>query len=104
MKKLMIITGVLITSVSFGAENPALKKELTEKIILDLREIDLGENNEDFVVVSFTICEGEIEIAEITGTQKTLVQIVKNKLSQLSIQEEYTEDTIYRYKFTFEKH
>ena len=56
MKKLMLITGVLITSMSFGAENPRLKKELTKKIILDLSGVELDQNNQDFVAVSFTIC------------------------------------------------
>ena len=100
----MLIAGVLITSLSFGADNPGLKKELTKKIILDLSEVELNENNQDFVVVSFTICEGEIQIAEITGTQKTLVQKVKSKLTQLLIEEEYEEETLYRYKLTFEIH
>ena len=104
MKKLMIITGVLITSLSFGAENPELRKELTEKIYIDLTEIELDETIQDFVAVSFEICDGKIQIAEITGTQRVLVQKVKKKLTQLSMEGEYDEDTLYRFKLTFRKH
>ena len=43
------------------------------------------------------------QITEITGTQEQLVQKVKDKLSQLVIEQKYDEETLYRYKFTFEK-
>ena len=102
MKKLMFIAGVLISSFSFGSDNLPLRNEITEKLILDLSEIELEEYDEDFVVVSFMISEGEISIKEITGTQKQLVQKVKSKLIQLDIEELYTEDVLYRYKVMFE--
>ena len=98
----MLFVGVLVTTVSFGAENPQLKDEITDKLILDLSKVELDENLQDFVIVSFHIYNGEIEITEITGTQKQLVQKVKNKLSQLMIEQNYDEETLYRYKFTFE--
>lgn len=103
MKKLLLIVGVLVTTVSFGAENPQLKNEITDKLILDLSKVELDENLNDFVVVGFHICDGEIEITEITGTHKQLVHEVKRKLSQLMIENKYDEDMLYRYKFTFEK-
>ncbi len=99
----MVIAGVVFTTISLGAENPKLKNEITDKLILDLSKVELEEEFKDFVVVSFHICEGEIEITEITGTQKQLVDKVKTKLSQLSIEQAYDEETLYRYKFTFEK-
>ena len=104
MKKLMFIAGILISNISIGAENPPLKNEITDKLILDLSEVELDENVQDFVVVGFYVCNGEIEITEITGTQKQLVQKVKNKLSQMTIEQDYDEETLYRYKLTFQKH
>lgn len=68
-----------------------------------MSEVELNENNQDFVVVSFQICNGEIEITEIMGTQKKLVQKVKRKLSLLKIEEAYDEETLYGYKLTFDK-
>ena len=103
MKKLMFIVGILVTNISFGADNPPLKNEITNKLILDLSKVELDQNQQDFVVVSFHIYNGEIEIVEITGTQKQLVQKVKSKLTQLTIEQVYDEETLYRYKFTFEK-
>ena len=94
---------MLFTTISLGAENPNLKNEIADKLILDLSKVELDEELKDFVVVSFHICEGEIEITEITGTQKQLVDKVKTKLTQLIIEQEYDEETLYRYKFTFEK-
>ena len=78
-------------------------EEITKKLILDLSKVELDENNQDYVAVNFHICNGEIEITEITGTQEQLVQKVKDKLSQLVIEQKYDEETLYRYKFTFEK-
>lgn len=103
MKKLMLIIGVLFTTISLGAENPKLKNEITDKLILDLSKVEFDEKLKDFVVVSFHICDGEIEITEITGTQKLLVDKIKTKLTQLIIEQAYDEETLYRYKFTFEK-
>ena len=100
----MFIAGILISNISIGAENPPLKNEITDKLILDLSEVELDENVQDFVVVGFYVCNGEIEITEITGTQKQLVQKVKNKLSQMTIEQDYDEETLYRYKLTFQKH
>jgi len=102
MKKLMFIVGILVTNISLGADNLPLKNEITDKLILDLSEVELDQNHQDFVVVSFYICDGKIEITEITGTHKQLLQKVKRKLSLLQIEEEYDEETLYRYKLTFE--
>ncbi len=103
MKKLLFIVAILVSNISLGADSPPLKVEIINKLILDLSKVELDENNQDFVVVNFYICNGEIEITEITGTQKQLTQKVKNKLSQLIIEQAYDEEALYRYKFTFEK-
>lgn len=103
MKKLIFIVAILISNLSFGAGGQPLKNEITSKLILDLSKVELDRNNQDFVVVNFYVCNGVIEITEITGTQKQLVQKVKNKLSQLNIEQTYDEGSLYRYKFTFEK-
>lgn len=103
MKKIIFIVAILISNISLGAEVQPLKQEITNKLILDLSKVELDENNQDFVVVNFYICNGEIEVTEITGTQKQLIQKVKNKLSKLIIEQAYDEGSLYRYKFTFEK-
>ncbi len=97
------MAGVIITNISMAADNPCLQKELREKLILDLSEVQLDADHQDFVVVSFHICDDKIAIVEVTGTQKQLVQKVKQKLLALCIEEGYDETQLYRYKFTFEK-
>ena len=103
MKKLIFIVAILVSNISLGAGVQPLKEEINNKLILDLSEVNLDENNQDFVVVNFQICNGEIEISEITGTQNQLVEKVKRKLSQLNIEANYNESFLYQYKFTFEK-
>ena len=103
MKKLIFIVAILISNISIGAGVQPLKQEITEKLIIDLSMVELDEDNQDFVLVSFYICNDEIEIADISGTQKQLIQKVKSKLNKLKIEEAYDEGTIYQYKFTFEK-
>jgi len=103
MKKLITIVAISITNISFSANNPELKSELTEKLILDLSKVELDQNHQDFVVVSFYVCDDKIEIAEITGTNKELIQKVKNKMSLLKLEDAYDEKELYRFKLTFEK-
>lgn len=99
----MLIIALVITQTSMGANNPSLKNEITDKLILDLSEVELDEYHQDFVVVSFQVCDGHIVVQDASGTQEELVQKVENKLNQLIILETYDEEMIYRYKFTFEK-
>ena len=103
MKKLIFIVAVLISNISLAGNTQPLQNELTQKLIIDLSDVKLGQNHEDFVSVSFYICDGEIMIADIEGTQKQLVQKVKVKLSRLKIEQDYDENTLYRYRFTFDK-
>ena len=103
MKKLIFIVAVLISNISLGADVQPLKQEITNKLIIDLSKVELDANHQDFVLVSLYICKGEIEIAEISGTQNELVQRVKSKLSKLTIEQKYDEGTLYQYKFTFKK-
>jgi len=103
MKKLLFIAGIVIAQVSFGAGNSQLKNEITDQLVFDLSKVELNQKHQDFVIVSFYISNGVIEIAEILGTQEELTLIVKNKLSRLEINEAYEEGTLYQYKLTFKK-
>ena len=103
MKKLIFIAAILISNISLGAGVQPLKQEITEKLIIDLSMVELDKNQQDFVLVRFSICNGEIEIADISGSQKQLIQKVKSKLSKLTIEQVYDEGALYQYKFTFEK-
>jgi hypothetical protein len=105
MKKLMLmlVVGVFISNNSFGANDPSLKSELTEKIIIDLSDVELSEDQQESVAVSFYICDGKIEIAEISGTNEAVILKVKQKLSLLKIEAEYDEGSLYRYNLEIDK-
>lgn len=103
MKKIIFILAISVSNLSLAAGGEPLRNEITNKLILDLSQVELDENHQDFVVVSFYIRNDEIEITGISGSQKELIEKVKNKLSQLEIEQYYNERALYRYKFTFEK-
>ena len=104
MKKLILIAGILINIVAFGAETEPLKTEFSKKLVFNLSEVELDASNRDFVIVSFYVRDQKIEITETNGTQEQLIEKVKNKLSLLMLEEGYDEDKLYQYKITFKKY
>ena len=103
MKKLILIVTLLIASISFGSENPSLKNEILNNVNPNLSEIQLDEFHQNFVVVSFYIKDNQIHIIDIQGSQKELIQMVTNELSEMNILNEYSDSDVYNYKFTFKK-
>ncbi len=103
MKKFILVAALLVTSISFAAVKPSLRKEIVEKVNIDLSDIELDEFHEDFVVVSFQIKDSQILITEIQGSQEQLIESVQKELTQMCIQKEYSNTDIYNYKFTFKK-
>jgi hypothetical protein len=79
MKKLIFIVAVLISNISLGADVQPLKAEITEKLIIDLSMVELDENHQDFVLVSFYIFNGAIEIAEISVQENLIKKIYKRE-------------------------
>lgn len=85
-------------------QKPTLREELSDKMILDLSQVNLHENYQDYVIVQFSICENEINVKSIEGTHNEIIGAVIEKMNLLEITSNYEEDKIYTYKFTFEKH
>jgi hypothetical protein len=103
MKKLILMVGILVSSISFGAVNPSLKNEIVEKVSPDLSTVELDEFHQDFVVVSFPIKDFQIYILDIQGSQEELIQIFQRELSDMFIKREYSEADVFYYKFIFKK-
>ena len=101
MKKLILIVTLLMASISFAAGNPTLKKEIVNKMNPNLSEIQLDEYHQNFVVVSFYVKNGQIYILDVQGSQEVLIQEVLIELSEMDIQNEYSDSDVYNYKFTF---
>jgi hypothetical protein len=80
-----------------------LSKELSEKLIFNLSAVELHIDHSNFVLISFTSIKNRIELTEILGTQRLLVQKVKNKLAVIHMDKAYDEESLYLYKFTFEE-
>lgn len=103
MKTVILILGMVLVNASFAGTNPSLKNEIIEKIHPDLTEFDFDEYHENFVVVSFTITDFQIQILEIQGSNPQLINMITNELVNLNMEKVYTEGDIYNYKFIFTK-
>ncbi|MFT5778506.1 MAG: hypothetical protein ACI837_001462 [Crocinitomicaceae bacterium] len=103
MKKIIVlfVTCILTFSASFAGGNPELSKELKDKIVVDLSNVDLNEYAPEFVEVQFEIFDGEIIIREINSTNCELQEILLTKMYSLHIDADYVEGQVYSYKFSF---
>lgn len=104
MKTILLCIGLMCSTGNLDNKKPTLREELSDKMILDLSQVNLHENFQDYVIVQFSICENEITVKSIEGTHKEIIGAVVEKLNLLEITSNYEEDKIYTYKFTFEKH
>ena len=103
MKKFILMVGFFTASISFAAVNPSLKSEIVNKVSPDLSTVELNEAHQDFVVVSFSIKDHQINIIDIQGSQEELIQIIKKELSDMFITKEYSDTDVFNYKFTFKQ-
>lgn len=105
MKKLAVLFAAFIISisVSFAGSNPELSEEINQKVIVDLSDIDLNIETEDFVIVRFSIVNGAIQIQGVQGSNFVLEKIILDKLDALEIEATCDEKTVFAFKFTFEK-
>ncbi|UKN00458.1 hypothetical protein K6119_12020 [Paracrocinitomix mangrovi] len=103
MKIAILTIGLALANISFAGLNPSLKKEITEKVQLDLSQFEFDTHHENFVVVSFSIENFQIEILEIQGTSEILINMMTLELNNLKIDRLYSQGNIYNYKFVFKK-
>ncbi|MFT5778153.1 MAG: hypothetical protein ACI837_001109 [Crocinitomicaceae bacterium] len=104
MRKLIVVFVLGVLSISSSlAGGPRLVDEIKEKVILDLSDVELNQYAEDYVLVSFKIVNGKIEIKDISGTQVELKKLIVKKLVQMNIESNYNVNALYSYKFKFEK-
>lgn len=102
MKKLatILVFSLISISASFAGENPKLFKEINRKLKVDLSQMNLSRDHQNYVVVKFKIVNGEIEILDAVGSQE-LRQLIIEKLEAMDIQATSDESKVYRYKFNF---
>lgn len=105
MKNLMtlLFAACMTFAVSAGNELPltGLKKEIGKKIKIDLSKFDL--NEEEIVDVQFEIIQKEIHIHSISGAKRALIEVVKDKLESMKLDNQYDENQLYKFRFRFEK-
>lgn len=105
MKTAVLVFAISLFSfgASYASTNPNLKKEITKKVTIDLKQEGVSFSDKDFVKVSFTIDNGEILILELNATQEVLKELIIRELKEIHVQSEYGFNETYNYKFTFSK-
>ena len=105
MKTVLITTFMILFSFSmtYAGENPKLLKEIKRKSFLDLSNINLEKNKDEFVIVKFRVTNHQIEILDIDGSREELTEMMMQKLQEMVITTDAEDATTYQYKFKFEK-
>lgn len=105
MKKLAVlfVSCVLSISATFAGNNPEVSEEINQKVIVDLSDVELNQEAQDFVIVRLKIVNGAIVIQGVQGSTLELEKIILEKLNTIEIEADCDEDQLFAYKFTFEK-
>lgn len=105
MKTVLIAAFMIFFSCSMtlAGENPKLLKEIKRKSVLDLSNIKLEKNKDEFVIVKFKVSNHQIEVLDIDGSREELTELMMEKLEEMVIKTDAEDATIYQYKFKFEK-
>jgi hypothetical protein len=103
MNTITFVLGVLLSSSALAGGGQPIAEEVGQKLILDLSNVELNKENNDFVVVSFIVYDKQIAINDINGSNRELIKAVSAKLSSITLNDSYSEDDLYRLKFTFEE-
>lgn len=93
----------MVLNTSFGAHNPSIKREIENKIQPNLSAFSFNEDHENFIVVSFTVTDNHIEIIDLMGSSAELMNIMKEELNSLKVDNTYPVEDIYNFKFIFTK-
>lgn len=105
MKKGIILLGMLfgMITTTFAAEAPTLAQELNKKVIVDLSDVSLDQDEKNMVVTRFKVVDGCIEIIALEGTSEELKEIFRKKLQSLKIESECADCDTYVFHFVVEK-
>lgn len=104
MKNIVTLVAIsLFTISSIIAQNDTnLKTEISEKVNIDLRKVNLNQNGNDFVQVKFKINDGLIQIVDIEASQVKLKDLIISELMDIRVRMPYSEHETHNFKFTFE--
>lgn len=105
MKKSMVILGMLFLSIgfTFAGNSNNIGNQLNKNVIVDLSNVDLNENEEEFVTVKFNFSNNQINILEIEGSQNILKEKILQELQQMNLSIDPNDKTTYSCKFVFVK-
>lgn len=104
--KTFLMTALIIlftNGISIAGENPKLLKEIKRKVFLDLSNVNLEKNKQEFVVVKFKVTNHQIQVVDIDGTREELTEMMTKELQEMVIHTDAEDATIYQYRFKFEK-
>ncbi len=102
VKGLLVALSLLIGTSVFAGNGPTLFKEISRKTIIDLSDVELGDEI-NYTNVIFKVHNDKIKILKIESSSKELKEKVKNRLEKIVLTSDYDEEQVYRYRFIFEK-
>ena len=101
MKTVALTLVLMISAVAFASNPNKVLSEISNKAFIDLNEVNLNKDGKDFVTVSFILVDNQIAINDINGSNPELIKAVSLKLSTITLNRAYTDNNLYRMKFTF---
>jgi PDZ domain-containing secreted protein len=103
MKKIIVLLAICLLTISssFAQSVPGLKKEISQKVNVDLSSIHLNEKEDDFVKVKFKIYDGIIKVLNIEASQTILKDLIISKLNEIEITTPSNEIEVHNFHFTF---
>ena len=80
MKTILMTLGILMINFAFSNNNPSINREIEKKVQPDLSQYNFDQENENFVIVRFTVNNQQVEIIDILGSNEELIEIMKDEL------------------------
>jgi len=107
MKTLVIAVAVLGSSLfnsSFASNTPTLDGELKKVVKFENNKLPITKDQTEFVKVSFKInASGQIEILEMNYSDEQIKSQLVEKLTEITLEQNFDNKKVYNYNFTFEK-
>lgn len=103
MRTMIMVMALLMSANLMAHGKKPIKKELEDKVTIDLHDYDFKKDQEEFVLVSFVVKNQKIEILDIMGSNEFLIDKMKSELNNITMDNFYPSDDKYNFKFTFSK-
>ena len=107
LKTISVLALILFSSimnVTLAKAGKELKEKIKETVVLEKDEYPLNANYRECVSVSFKVnSKGMLELLNVNYSNKTIKDMLVDKLEEITINESHDSEEIFYYKFLFYK-